>query len=388
MAKIDDLKTKANAVAGATQVGENTAARVGGALQDAASCIEELQKSLQSNNQSDADRDKIVGELKTSLISLQSALNQETKSRADADTAANNAIRGIQSSIDTLMSGNVSEAIDNFNEIIAFLNGVKDEDTLSGLLSKMQDSITAISDSIGVEGGICPLNSDGVIDDGYIKEDYLDVIMVRYWDTESASIVGSYRYSSTSKKLEKLEALDVAGDIKPTWVEQNIRDSVIYVDVPGKIPYIWNGNDMVQIAPKATPASIFNATTEVPISGYYTLKDDDNTTMSALHVAWMHGKAVSGLIMSFEKSAGIWKTYQYVGKSITEANWFNTDNWKDFGSLAAGSESYIIIDTLVGNPEVGKFYTLETAVAALLKYQEKTSVNYAKKRSHHLIFYG
>ena len=76
MAKIDDLKTKANAVAGATQVGENTAARVGGALQDAASCIEELQKSLQSNNQSDADRDKIVGELKTSLISLQSALNQ------------------------------------------------------------------------------------------------------------------------------------------------------------------------------------------------------------------------------------------------------------------------------------------------------------------------
>ena len=70
MAKIDDLKTKANAVAGATQVGENTAARVGGALQDAASCIEELQKSLQSNNQSDADRDKIVGELKTSLISL------------------------------------------------------------------------------------------------------------------------------------------------------------------------------------------------------------------------------------------------------------------------------------------------------------------------------
>lgn len=379
MAKIDDLKTKANAVAGATQVGENTAARVGGALQDAASCIEELQKSLQSNNQSDADRDKIVGELKTSLISLQSALNQETKSRADADTAANNAISGIQSSIDTLMSGNVSEAIDNFNEIIAFLNGVKDEDTLSGLLSKMQDSITAISDSIGVEGGICPLNSDGVIDDGYIKEDYLDVIMVRYWDTESASIVGSYRYSSTSKKLEKLVDLDVDGDIKPTWVVQNIRDSVIYVDVPGKIPYIWNGNDMVQIAPKATPASIFNATTEVPISGYYTLKDDDNTTMSALHVAWMHGKAVSGLIMSFEKSAGIWKTYQYVGKSITEANWFNTDNWKDFGSLAAGSESYIIIDTLVGNPEVGKFYTLETAVAALLKYQEKTSVNYAKK---------
>ena len=42
MATINDLKTKANLVANATEVGENTAERVGGALQDAASLIAAL----------------------------------------------------------------------------------------------------------------------------------------------------------------------------------------------------------------------------------------------------------------------------------------------------------------------------------------------------------
>ena len=51
MAKIDELKSKANAVAGATKEGENTAAHVGGASQDAASRTEQLQKPLQPTTQ-------------------------------------------------------------------------------------------------------------------------------------------------------------------------------------------------------------------------------------------------------------------------------------------------------------------------------------------------
>ncbi len=42
MATINDLRNKANAIAGATQAGENTAQRVGGAFQDAADLIEQL----------------------------------------------------------------------------------------------------------------------------------------------------------------------------------------------------------------------------------------------------------------------------------------------------------------------------------------------------------
>lgn len=377
MAKIDDFKAKANAVAGATQVGENTAARVGGALQDAASLIDDLQKSMQSNNQSDAQRDKTIGSLSSLLSNLQTALQAEQETRETTDGNLQTAINNVQSSLNNLIGGNVSDAIDNFNEVIKFLAGVKDDATLTALLSTMQGGIDAINDKVGIENGICPLDGGGKIDDSYIPDHFEDVIMVYQWG-ESAEITGgNVFYNTSTKKLYELKRPRPGAAVG--WVQKTIANDVIYVDVAGKVPYIWNGSDMVQIAPKATPASIFNATTEVPIQGYYTLKDDDNESMSAIHAAWKAGKAVSGLIMSFEKSAGIWKTYQYVGKSITESNWFNTDNWKDFGSLAAGSETYIIIDTLIGSPEVGSFYTLETAVQALLKYQEKTSVIYAKK---------
>ena len=124
-------------------------------------------------------------------------------------------------------------------------------------------------------------------------------------------------------------------------------------------------------------AGIFNVTNEVPIQGYYVLIDDENTTISAVHATWNAGKRVSGIIISFEYESGKWKTYQYVGKTVTEANWKTESNWKDFGSLAAGSETYVVIDNLVPSP-IG-YYTLESALLALLNYQQANNVNYAKK---------
>ncbi len=128
----------------------------------------------------------------------------------------------------------------------------------------------------------------------------------------------------------------------------------------------------------AAVGNIYNVTNEVPISGYYELCDPNNPTVSAVHIAWEKGMATSGLIISFEIASGIWKTYQYTGRTLTEDNWKNANNWKDFGSLAAGSETHIVIDTLVGAPTIGEFYTLESAVTALLAYQREKGVTYAK----------
>ena len=152
--------------------------------------------------------------------------------------------------------------------------------------------------------------------------------------------------------------------------------------------YQWQGSDKVDFAVEETwtkfggsaaVGNCYNVTNDVPISGFYVLCDTSNTDISAVHAAWKAKKAVSGLIISFEIGAGIWKTYQYVGKTVTESNWYNTDNWKDFGSLAAGSETYLIIDDLIGTPVAGEFYTLESAVTRLIDYQRETGVNYAKK---------
>lgn len=238
---------------------------------------------------------------------------------------------------------------------------------------------------------VAEIGSDGKLDSAIIPDAFDEIIPVNYWmnnrtaSTEIGQLVvtpiateGAYWYAPNTKELFRGESYGVAGQYKVSWMKLQADRSKLYLDLTNCLPYIWKGGDMVAIAPKNTPASIFNATTEVPISGYYVLCDSDNESMSAIHAAWKDEKAVSGLIVSFELSAGIWKTYQYVGKTVTENNWFDTDNWKDFGSLAAGSETHLVIDELCGTP-TGGAYTLGSAVDALIAYQQKTGVNYAKR---------
>ena len=206
-----------------------------------------------------------------------------------------------------------------------------------------------------------------------------EVVMIDIWGNENTEIVerairrkGLYYYKYDTKELY---VSDDTFDLVPV----ELSGDVIYVRKEKKVPYIWQDDDMQPIAQEEIPSSIFNATNEIPIRGYYVLSDDTNQELSAVHAAWNAGKAVSGLIISFEIGAGIWKTYQYIGKTVTETNWMNEENWKDFGSLAAGSEPYIIIDDLIGAPVAGEFYTLETAVTRLVGYQRETGVTYAKK---------
>ena len=96
--------------------------------------------------------------------------------------------------------------------------------------------------------------------------------------------------------------------------------------------YMYDATEGLKQVGGSSIGSIFNATNEVPISGFYVLCDTENTGISAVHAAWNAKKAVGGLIISFEIGAGIWKTYQFIGKTVNEINWFNTESWKDFGS--------------------------------------------------------
>ena len=413
---------------------------------------------------------------------IQTLNNENTSRKAD--------IEALQAQFNTLLEGNVNETIESFNEVVSFLAGVKDEETLTSLLQALNDRITSsektcahtlrfvpfkgfvenavitsqsvtswdsiVYDSIRnvflaskniaadtetdvkfyngwigqgefyvmeEDGSFIAIRQDRIfVDiltgdayrgnaDGYgisaigvthkelealaaritaqeeLAADELDeVIPVSSWVASTDQIQqkpiyleeGQYNYDPRLKILQKGVKSTVNGVTTIRPVEVTPSANKLYLDITNCLPYIWKGGDMVAIAPKDTPASIFNATTAVPIQGYYVLCDSENTSMSAVHAAWKEEKAVSGLIISFEMSASIWKTYQYVGKTVTEQNWLDPDNWKDFGSLAAGSETYIVIDELCGTP-TGGAYTLGSAVDSLIAYQEKTGVSYAKK---------
>ena len=243
-----------------------------------------------------------------------------------------------------------------------------------------------------LHSGSAILASTTVIPEGSVTENKLssgvkallhakEVIVTGFWGVWNPrrqmvvpAKAGQYMYFTDSQTLT--ESVDINGSFE--WVEKDLEENVIYVDGTKNIPYIWDGTDMVAIAPEKIPASIFNATAEAPVNGFYTLIDQENTELSATHAAWNAGKAVLGLMISFKLSAKVVKTYQYIGATVTEQNWYNAENWQDFGSLAAGSESFIIIDNLIGHPSVGDYYTLGTAVQELLNYQQTSGVTYAK----------
>lgn len=64
------------------------------------------------------------------------------------DTAVNNAINGLQTQINTLVSGDANTAIESFNEIIAFLDGVTDTQTLEGIIASIEQQIATKQDVI------------------------------------------------------------------------------------------------------------------------------------------------------------------------------------------------------------------------------------------------
>lgn len=59
------------------------------------------------------------------------------------DTQINQTIQSLQTQINTLVSGNASNAIESFNEIIAFLNGIEDSQSLDSIIASIEQQIAS-----------------------------------------------------------------------------------------------------------------------------------------------------------------------------------------------------------------------------------------------------
>lgn len=64
------------------------------------------------------------------------------------DTEIENAITSLQTQFNTLVSGNASDAINSFNEIISFLDGVKDTEDLSSIIASIEQQIAGKMDKV------------------------------------------------------------------------------------------------------------------------------------------------------------------------------------------------------------------------------------------------
>lgn len=83
--------------------------------------------------------------------SLKENIEAESRTREAVTAALQGKIDGLQSTINTLMGGNASEAIESFNEVMSFLAGVRDNDTLTALLDGLNTRLSQLSTSVSDE---------------------------------------------------------------------------------------------------------------------------------------------------------------------------------------------------------------------------------------------
>ena len=122
--------------------------------------------------------DKVTGK-QLSTEDFTTALKEKLEGLSNYnDEEISAAVSSLQIQIDYLVSGNANDAINSFNEIIAFLDGVKDTQDLAGIIASIETQIAAkqatISDldtiRAGAALGATALQS---VPEGYITEDEL-----------------------------------------------------------------------------------------------------------------------------------------------------------------------------------------------------------------------
>lgn len=104
------------------------------------------------------------------------------------DSSIKNAINSLTTQINTLVSGDASVAIESFNEIIAFLNGIEDSESLDSIIAAIeqqiagcvtsdlfQQEITNVENQItGVATAIPQRTSQLNNDSGFTTEEYVN----------------------------------------------------------------------------------------------------------------------------------------------------------------------------------------------------------------------
>ncbi len=97
----------------------------------------------------------------------------------------------------------------------------------------------------------------------------------------------------------------------------------------GGTGYVWDPeeNTLVEFSGSGSGSGFYNVTTEQPLeSGYY----DKDTAIGALANADIKDENKLGMILTFEKSAGVWVDYRFV--STDPATFLIPASWEEYGS--------------------------------------------------------
>ena len=97
----------------------------------------------------------------------------------------------------------------------------------------------------------------------------------------------------------------------------------------GATAYVWSEEEgtLVEFSGSGSGSGFYNVTNEQPLSGsqYY----DKDTAIAALENADIKDENKPGMILTFEKSAGVWVDYRFVGSDIS--TFLVPASWEEYG---------------------------------------------------------
>lgn len=121
--------------------------------------IEEIKRILKQvrafiDKKDDMKVDKVDGKGLSSNDYTAAEKNKLATLKNYDDSALVAQVKALEQSLNTLVGDNASEAIDNFNEILRFLSGITDTQTLEGLLANIREDMqTYLSQKVDKESG-------------------------------------------------------------------------------------------------------------------------------------------------------------------------------------------------------------------------------------------
>lgn len=288
-------------------------------------------KDLLTNNSAVAteksERQAADAALQRTIDTVQLALSTVQKTAESAQTAA----ATNRQSINLILGKNASQAIENFNEILAFLEGVKDSDSLVNLLDEIRQRLD------GFDGEVERLDS---IDEGHedritlLEELYNAIKVSETLDMDATTETGIYYFSPSAATIgspknilivKSTPGLRLVGGGTSLKVAQYLFDSDgLQYRTGGKSgrpgdAMTWG--DWQGVGQKGA-GNLINVTELVPLAnGFYDLASAIEAVPAVLRAL--------GRWITYRISTSEWETKKFTGSTLSQ--WETPGAWEDAG---------------------------------------------------------
>ena len=267
---------------------------------------------------------------------------EEEAARIAADAALQKAIDAVSLRIDRLVGNNASQAIDNFNEILNFLNGLKDSDSLAALLADINARIGSEDGSQSEDGSLWGKLKSLSQDISSCSEDISTLQVDRDKIKQELQQTAGLQVSTFTNVNNFLNAGTVYSDLSGVFTALKTADKINNVRKNGVILSFLTADGWVTKQFRGNPdadfenvekwedfgsggsagGNTYNVTGNMPLTeGFYTLA----SAIAAVPDKWRD----RGRVITFETSLGKWETWQFTGTDL--AVWDQEASWEEFG---------------------------------------------------------